>query len=325
MINVVSKYGERARLVAHLIASAILLEVAAYPKPGNVHRTRDFSDTRFEDFLITGVVGHHYISKAVARGCRIARDGKRIRVLVGDLVEGIMRDYKRVSGGGNTCLGSSLLLLPIAVASGYILCSNEPVNIQAICSTSAKILQQYSTVSDSIHFYNAVRIARPSYIRRGDSVVDPPNVWDEDYRTKLRRGGYTLWHILLHSSKWDMVSHEIVNGYPRSQTNVVFLRDRLSKHGDWNRAVVETYLFQLSRELDTLVVRKHGVAVARMVMEKAAELLEMCQRDFGACKNSLNDFDRELGDLGVNPGSTADIIVSTIALHAVDKGFEIIR
>ncbi|MEL9940573.1 MAG: triphosphoribosyl-dephospho-CoA synthase [Ignisphaera sp.] len=319
------RYGDRARLVAHLIASAIILEVAAYPKPGNVHRARDFSDTRFEDFLITGVVGHHYISKAVARGCKIARDGKRIRVLVGDLIEGIMRDYKHVSGGGNTCLGSSLLLLPMAVASGYILCSGEPVNIQGICSTSVKILQQYSTVLDSIHFYNAIRIARPSYIRKEDGVVDPPNVWDKDYKARLRRGGYTLWHILLHSSKWDMVSHEIVNGYPRSQTNVFFLRNRLNKHGDWNRAVVETYLFQLSRELDSLVVRKHGVAVARMVMGRAAKLLETCQKDFGACSSSLNDFDKELGNLGVNPGSTADIIVSTIALHAVDKGSEIIR
>ncbi|MEM0027670.1 MAG: triphosphoribosyl-dephospho-CoA synthase [Ignisphaera sp.] len=319
-------YVSRARLITYFIASAILLEVAAYPKPGNVHRARDFSDTKFEDFLITGVIGYYYISKAVARGCRIAsRNDRRIRVLFGDLIEGIMRDYKYVSGGGNTCLGSSLLLLPIAVASGYILCSDGLVNIQAVCTTAVTLLQQYSTVLDSIHFYNAIRFVKPSYIRKEDSVVEPPNVWDEHYETRLKRGGYTLWHILLHSSKWDMVSHEIVNGYPRSQINMFFLRDRFNRHKDWNRAVVETYLFQLSRELDTLILRKHGADVAKMVMERAAKLLDMCQKDWGTCIKSLNDFDKELGDLDVNPGSTADIIVATIALHAIDKGFEIIR
>jgi triphosphoribosyl-dephospho-CoA synthetase len=31
---------------------ASLLEVAGWPKPGNVHRTKDFENTRFEHFLI---------------------------------------------------------------------------------------------------------------------------------------------------------------------------------------------------------------------------------------------------------------------------------
>ena len=32
---------------------AMLLELSAYPKPGNVHRTRNFNDLRFEHFLGT--------------------------------------------------------------------------------------------------------------------------------------------------------------------------------------------------------------------------------------------------------------------------------
>ena len=30
---------------------ASLLELSGWPKPGNVHRTKDFEDTRFEHFL----------------------------------------------------------------------------------------------------------------------------------------------------------------------------------------------------------------------------------------------------------------------------------
>ena len=32
------------------------LEVSGYPKPGNVHRTRDYDDMVFEDFVISGIV-----------------------------------------------------------------------------------------------------------------------------------------------------------------------------------------------------------------------------------------------------------------------------
>ncbi|WP_455363487.1 triphosphoribosyl-dephospho-CoA synthase, partial [[Eubacterium] cellulosolvens] len=37
--------------IAAALQLAVLLEVSAYPKPGNVHRTRDFELTRFEHFL----------------------------------------------------------------------------------------------------------------------------------------------------------------------------------------------------------------------------------------------------------------------------------
>ena len=41
--------------VSRCASLAALLEVSAYPKPGNVHRTRDLPDTRFEHFLAGGV------------------------------------------------------------------------------------------------------------------------------------------------------------------------------------------------------------------------------------------------------------------------------
>ena len=35
---------------------ATLYEVAGYPKPGNVHRTQNFKNMYFEDFLVSSVV-----------------------------------------------------------------------------------------------------------------------------------------------------------------------------------------------------------------------------------------------------------------------------
>ena len=42
--------------IAKIAQIASCLEVSGYPKPGNVHRTRDFDDMVFEDFLISVIL-----------------------------------------------------------------------------------------------------------------------------------------------------------------------------------------------------------------------------------------------------------------------------
>ena len=41
--------------IAKIAQIASALEVSGYPKPGNVHRTRDYDDMVFEDFVISGI------------------------------------------------------------------------------------------------------------------------------------------------------------------------------------------------------------------------------------------------------------------------------
>ncbi len=45
-----------SKTIAKIAQIASALEVSGYPKPGNVHRTRDFEDMEFEDFIISGIV-----------------------------------------------------------------------------------------------------------------------------------------------------------------------------------------------------------------------------------------------------------------------------
>ena len=54
--------------IAKTAQIASVLEVSGHPKPGNVHRTRDFPDMVFEDFLISGVVIGDTMKKAAKRG-----------------------------------------------------------------------------------------------------------------------------------------------------------------------------------------------------------------------------------------------------------------
>jgi hypothetical protein len=66
---------EIARRVSRQLELAMLLEVSAYPKPGNVHRTRDYSGTKFEHFLASAVSARPYFERAGKRGVLIS-EGK---------------------------------------------------------------------------------------------------------------------------------------------------------------------------------------------------------------------------------------------------------
>jgi len=90
-----------ARQVAQAAQIACLLEVSA-PKPGNVSRYADFTDTRFEDFLLSAVA----IGPAMERA---GRDG------VGQIIWRAVRDTQRLVRS-NTNLGMVLLLAPLAKA-----------------------------------------------------------------------------------------------------------------------------------------------------------------------------------------------------------------
>ena len=45
-----------AKQIAKLAQIASVLEVSGWPKPGNVHRTRNYDDMVFQDFVISAVV-----------------------------------------------------------------------------------------------------------------------------------------------------------------------------------------------------------------------------------------------------------------------------
>ncbi len=47
--------SRRGDIVGKCASLAALLEVSAYPKPGNVHRLKDFPDTKYEHFLAGSV------------------------------------------------------------------------------------------------------------------------------------------------------------------------------------------------------------------------------------------------------------------------------
>ena len=89
---------------------ALLLEVSAYPKPGNVHRTRDFERTRFEHFLASAAALGPHFRLAALRGSRVRHgftQGMELRI--GERVRRSVEACSEWQHGGNTSLGAILL------------------------------------------------------------------------------------------------------------------------------------------------------------------------------------------------------------------------
>ncbi|ADI31538.1 triphosphoribosyl-dephospho-CoA synthase [Staphylothermus hellenicus] len=298
---------------AELLSYSILLEVSGYPKPGNVHRTKNLPGLVFEDFLYTGISSVKWFRKGIIRGLR-----GYSKIVFGDIIYGIVHDTISYRGV-NTCLGSSLLLAPISIGIGR--CIGKRIeNIKCYIEEALKALKN-TTVYDSIYFYRAVRLAKPSYIRKNDDTGEYVNVWDKSFRSKLIARNQRLHDILEYSAGRDIVADEVVNGYPRSIDGKMFFQERFSEHKDWNRGVVETYLYLLSKHKDTTITRTHGENTAYKIMVKARETLKTVLAEKNDWMKPVIELDIYLRKQNINPGSIADIVVSTIAFILLNKNF----
>ncbi|MDD1668351.1 MAG: triphosphoribosyl-dephospho-CoA synthase [Methanomicrobiales archaeon] len=257
---------------------AMMLEVTAYPKPGNVDRCHDYEGTRLEHFLASAILARPALERA-AGGCS---EG------TGE----VLREAVRLTTshrGGNTHFGAFILLIPL-LRGGDI-----PGAVRAV---------QDTTVEDAVSFYRAFSLVKVRML-----PGDPLDVADPHAIDVIRERGMTLLDVMDHSKEHDMVSREWVNGFRLTRRAA----DELHQVGCGREGIVEAFLRLLSTGIDTFIVKEHGHAVAEEVRRKAAEIL--------AGTRDLREFDAECIARGINPGSTADILIAGIYI-ALGEGWE---
>ena len=301
-------------LYPYLLGLSIILEASAYPKPGNVHRYADLPDLSYNSFMLCGVFGIEGFYRGVRRGLR--GWGK---VVFGDLIYYVLRRVIS-SGGGNACLGSLTLLAPLSVSIGYSL-RQDRESLKAFIENVEEVLSS-STIEDSIYSYRAIRMVTPSHIKASDDTGGHVNVWSKRYVSELREKGYRLIDIIRYSSLKEIVHHELVNLYPISLDALSFMENRLSVHGDLNRGIVETQLYLMSKYVDSLIARKHGEEAALWTRKRSSEVLRAVLSSGIEWIKFAQSFDSELRSKGYNPGSIADIVVSTIAFYVIKRSLE---
>jgi triphosphoribosyl-dephospho-CoA synthase len=220
---------ERAQL-------AMMLEVTAYPKPGNVDRCHDYPDTRLEHFLASTILVRPIFEKAEAG------EGT-----VGALIKDAVR-ATNVHSGGNTHFGAFLLLIPLLMGKDI---------------DGAREIIHHTTVDDAVTFYEAFALTR---VRMNDHFELDVN--DPHTLTALRERNLTLYDVLRISAPRDMVAREWTNGFALTHTGAHLLKS----HGCGRKSVVAAFLDLLATEKDTFVVKKHGEEVAQEVVRHAREV-----------------------------------------------------
>ena len=96
-------------LIARCAQLAMLLEVSASPKPGNVDREHNYPDTCFEHFMASSVSVYPVLELAA-----------RSRSGIGALLRNAVCESSAWQRGGNTHFGAFLLLIPLSMAAGEL-------------------------------------------------------------------------------------------------------------------------------------------------------------------------------------------------------------
>jgi triphosphoribosyl-dephospho-CoA synthase len=263
---------------------ALLLEVTATPKPGNVDRDREYPDLRFEHFM-AGAVG-------AGEGLRMAGAGEPVGESFKRAVAG-MADQR----GGNTQFGALLLLVPLVRTSATGKLTPE----------HAAEVAEATTIADAAGFFRAFE-----HIDIG--IGDPP---DEMEALDVRRGAdavpeleareLTLEDVLAASVEYDGVAREWVSRFSRSFE----IAERIaSGEGSVPDRAARVFLEALASEPDTFVEKRNDEATAREVTEAARAALRG-----DADPEALAE---ELVAAKVNPGTTADLIAAGLFIALED-------
>ena len=147
--------------LARCLSLASLLELAGWPKPGNVHRTRDFENTRFEHFLagITAIQPNfrEFCEKILQIPFKNEEDYEKIEM--GLFFKKATEEMIKWQGGGNVLLGHILILAPLSAAA--IIClKTKKCHIDDLKHNLGKLIEK-STEQDTVNMYEAIRLCNP--------------------------------------------------------------------------------------------------------------------------------------------------------------------
>lgn len=215
---------------------AMMLEVCAFPKPGNVDRCHDYPETRLEHFLASTILARPALEKA-----------ERGEGTVGELILDAVESTS-IHSGGNTHFGAYILLVPLLLGR----------DIPGACQVVAE-----TTVNDAVLFYRAFGKTRVRVLTKDELDVNDPGAVEE-----LQRRQMTLYDVMLYSARNDMVAREWINGFTLTRRGA----DLLHSYGGGCGAVVGTFIELLSTEPDTFIIKKHGQDTAWEIMKKAREV-----------------------------------------------------
>ncbi len=271
---------QHERIAVNAVLS-MLLEVSANPKPGNVDREHDFDDLRYEDFLISSASSFPVFLK-------IARN----ELSIGEGIYLLVRETSEFHKAGNVHFGAFLLLTPLVYAHGSVSKAHEVI--------------KSTTHLDSKFVKKAFEVIKPR-------VMDSENIdLRDDVDDVIEQKKLNLYEWMKLAPEDNFIAKEYVNGFELSLRGSKMLIDLIDVENDINRATVHLHVIFLSELLDPLIIAKKGYDYAKKVRDMAQKTLQL----YTETRNLaiFEELDRKLVSMNANPGSIADLVISSLFL-----------
>jgi triphosphoribosyl-dephospho-CoA synthase len=269
--------------LANAFKAACMAELEAL-KPGNVHIFADGHGMTVQDF----------IASAEAASAVIALPD----LTVGErILQSVQATQSAVHM--NTNLGTILLCVPIIHAKLRSASTGLQANIHvAIGATS---------IEDAEACFAAIRLANPAGL--GESELHDVHA----------PAGCTLLQAMQQAADRDLIAAQYANNFIQVFDGLACYQKALAK---WQRpawAATAVHLHYMAHFLDSHIVRKYGETIANLVQNEAREhelefLKVFNPKNYQA---ELLIFDAALKKRGLNPGTSADLTVATLLLHAL--------
>jgi triphosphoribosyl-dephospho-CoA synthase len=270
----------RSAQIAEAFKWACVAELDA-PKPGNVHVFAPGHRMTAEEFVRSAVAAAGPLS------ARAARVGVRILGAVEATLAAV---------GANTNLGIILLCAPLAAAAEV---ANEDLR-----AALSQILRGLDRDDADLAFRAIVRAAPAGlgHSARYD-VFEPATT--------------SLLQAMIEASDRDCVARQYATNFADVFDLGLSNLDAMWDEADPKWATLTTYLGFLSTFPDSHIVRKFGIQCACEVKRKASMLHASLRTSEDAAQllPDILSWDAALKVDGINPGTSADLTVTTLFAH----------
>lgn len=293
------------------ISLASLLELAGYPKPGNVHRMKNFEKTRFEHYLV-GIIAIQpsfrlFCEEIYQKSFKSNDNYKSIEL--GLFFKNAAEEMTKWQYGGNVLLGHILILAPLAAAVTICLKEHQ-YKINDLKYFLNKIIEN-SSVNDTLNLYRAIKLCNPG----GLGKIEKYDITDENSIEEIISDNINLKKVFELSKEYDLISLEYSSCFSIIlNEGLPFFLKTFREYKDINIATVNTYLKLLSLNPDSLIKRKSGIEAALYVSKRASIILKnkgiASEKGLRLAFELDNELQEKKGKL--NPGTTADLISGVI-------------
>ncbi len=264
-------------------------EVRAF-KPGNVSLDSPGHDMTARDFLLSAELCAPILVRPVSDAG--ADLGARV-------LEAVRVTRERV--GCNTNLGMLLLCAPLALAA---VGATQAFPERRLRERLERVLSRQGAEAAAAVF-EAIRHAAPGGLGRS-----------ERFDVHAGRPPADLIAAMRYAAPRDRIARQYAEGFAEVfELGLPVVRERLRVGATLEWAALCCYLAWLGRFPDTHILRRHGVETARRVRERARELhhrLPGGNIPDHKFTDALREFDRDLKQARVNPGTCADLTAASL-------------